>query len=77
MEITIETTGLVDDEATPPQKNDDNNSQSQHDEQAQIEKGSGYGPPKEGSGIMVPANDEEKDTEKADRDANSLHANDE
>lgn len=77
METTTQTTGMLDNEGNSNEENKKNSAQSSGNEQNEIEKGSGYGPPNQGSGVMVPADNEEKGTEKADRDANSLHMNDE
>ena len=72
MEVITATTGLGDGETTPLQENEEHNSQAISNEAGEVEKGSGYGPPGAGSGVTVPADDDEKSSEKADLDSDSF-----
>jgi hypothetical protein len=58
MEITT-TGGITDGETVNPSENDEQNDQQISGGGEQVEKGSGYGPPGEGSGETVPADGQE------------------
>src|SRR4051812_23559125 len=57
MEITT-ATGIASDETTGPEENEEQSGQQLPEESGQVEKGSGYGNPGEGSGETVPADDD-------------------
>lgn len=56
MEITT-ATGVAGGETTGPEENEEQTGQQLSGESGQVEKGSGYGAPGEGSGETVPADD--------------------